>query len=106
AGGGPGAGAAVRRAPREEAAAAEEEALPEAVADAPEMTEDTAPMLEVAAGAWEAATEHRLSPRGRDASHAAALLEDIASDARAREDEARSARDQACDEPRRRRAGE
>jgi len=70
------------------------------------MSEDTAPVLAVAAGAWAAATEDRLSPRGRDASHAAALLEDIASEARAREDEARSAQHQALEEQRRRMAAE
>ena len=70
------------------------------------MSEDTAPVLAVAAGAWAAATEDRLSPRGHDASHASALLEDIASEARAREDEARNARDQAVEEQRRRMAAE
>ena len=53
--------------------------------------EHTAPMLAVAAGAWSAATDDRLAPLGRGGSSASALLEDIASEARAREEEARAA---------------
>ncbi|HUM11747.1 MAG TPA: hypothetical protein VLT82_12425 [Myxococcaceae bacterium] len=53
--------------------------------------EHTAPMLAVAAGAWSATTDDRLAPLGRASSSASALLEDIASEARAREDEARAA---------------
>ncbi len=65
--------------------------------------EHTAPMLAVAAGAWSATTDDRLSPLGRDASGASALLEDIASEARAREDQARAAQ-QAMEEAQRLRA--
>ena len=80
--------------------------LADGVLDTSNISEDTAPMLAVAAGAWSAATQDRLSRRGHDASHAAALLEDIASEARAREDEARQARETAVEEQRRRMAAE
>jgi hypothetical protein len=55
---------------------------------------DTAPMLAVAAGAWSATTDDRLAPlHGESKSSASALLEDIASEARAREDQARAAQE-------------
>ncbi len=64
--------------------------------------EHTAPMLALAAGAWSATTDDRLAPLGHASSSAAALLDDIASEARAREDEARAAQ-QAMEEEQRRR---
>jgi len=66
-----------------------------------ELSPESEPMLEVAAGAWTAATDDQLAPRGRG-SNAAAILEDIAAEARAREDEARQARESAESEQRRR----
>ena len=63
--------------------------------------EHTAPVLAVAAGAWSATTDDRLAPLSPEgASTASALLEDIASEARAREDQARAAQ-QALDEAQR-----
>ena len=63
--------------------------------------EHTAPMLAVAAGAWTAATDDRLAPLQEGAgSSASALLEDIASEARAAEDQARAAQ-QALEEAQR-----
>jgi len=63
--------------------------------------EHTAPMLAVAAGAWTAATDDRLAPLEEGAgSSASALLEDIASEARAAEDQARAAQ-QALEEAQR-----
>jgi CheY-like chemotaxis protein len=70
-----------------------------------ELSADSEPMLEVAAGAWTAATDHQLAPRGRG-SNTASLLEDIAAEARAREEETRQARDTAVTEQRRRVAAE
>jgi CheY-like chemotaxis protein len=70
-----------------------------------ELSAESEPMLEVAAGAWTAATDDQLSPRGRG-SNAAALLEDIAAEAQAREDEARQARESVVSEQRRRLAAE
>ena len=85
----------------------EEEVLPAAdeppllvVGVHPEL-EHTAPMLAVAAGAWTAATDDRLAPLpDGGASSASALLEDIASEARAREEEIRAAQ-QALEEAQR-----
>ena len=72
---------------------AADEPLPLVPGVQPEL-EHTAPMLAVAAGAWSAATDDRLSPRDKGAgSSASALLEDIAAEARAHEDEARAARE-------------
>jgi CheY-like chemotaxis protein len=68
--------------------------------------EHTAPMLAVAAGAWSATTDDRLAPLGRPGSSASALLEDIAAEARAREDEARAARESVAEEQRRRQQAE
>src|SRR5262249_48230984 len=61
--------------------------------------EHTAPMLAVAAGAWSATTDDRLAPL-RPGSSASALLEDIASEARAREDQARAAEEAMAEERR------
>jgi len=69
--------------------------------------EQTAPMLALAAGAWSATTDDRLAPLGRASpSNAAALLDDIASEARAREDEARAAQQAMAEEQRRRQEAE
>lgn len=76
--------------------AAEEPSLPGVH---PEL-EHTGPMLAVAAGAWSATTDDRLAPLGKAGSSASALLEDIASEARAREDQARAAQ-QALEEAQR-----
>ncbi|HZJ55724.1 MAG TPA: DUF4388 domain-containing protein [Myxococcaceae bacterium] len=65
--------------------------------------EHTSPALAVAAGAWSATTDDRLAPLGKGGSSASALLEDIASEARAREDQARAA-EQALAEAQRLRA--
>ena len=68
--------------------------------------EHTAPMLAVAAGAWSATTDHTLSPLDAQASSAAALLEDIAAEARAREEQARAAQEAVAEEQRLRREAE
>ena len=81
---------------------AAEEAPPFVPAD----LEHTAPMLALAAGAWSAATHDRLAPIGRPGSSASALLEDIASEARAREDEARAAQQAMAEEQQRRQEAE
>ena len=79
--------------------AADETASPLPELD-PEL-EHTAPMLAVAAGAWSATTDDRLAPLSRGAgSSASALLEDIASEARAREEQAQAAQ-QAMEEAQR-----
>jgi len=63
--------------------------------------EHTSPMLAVAAGVWSATTDDRLAPSQKGGgSNASALLEDIASEARAREDQARVAQ-QAMEEAQR-----
>jgi CheY-like chemotaxis protein len=76
--------------PDDELLHAAEEPVPVVAGLHPEL-EHTAPMLAVAAGAWSAATDDRLAPISRPSSSASALLEDIASEARAREDQARAA---------------
>ncbi len=68
--------------------------------------EHTAPMLAVAAGAWSATTDHTLAPLDAQASSAAALLEDIATEARAREEQARVAQQAMAEEQRLRREAE
>ena len=68
--------------------------------------ENTAPMLAVAAGAWSATTDDHLAPLGRPGSSASALLEDIASEARARQDEARAAQEAMAEEQRLRQEAE
>ena len=68
--------------------------------------ENTAPMLALAAGAWSATTDDRLSPLARPTSSASALLEDIASEARARDEEARVAREAVAEEQRLRKEAE
>src|SRR5262249_26405119 len=82
--------------------AAEEPALPSGMADD---LEHTAPMLAVAAGAWSATTDDRLAPL-RPGSSASALLEDIAWEARAREDQARAAQEAMAEEQRLRQQAE
>ena len=70
---------------------AADEASPLAPGVHPEL-EHTSPMLAVAAGAWSATTDDRLAPLESGAgSSASALLEDIASGARAREEQDRAA---------------
>ena len=76
--------------PDDELLHAAEEPVPVVAGLHPEL-EHAAPMLAVAAGAWSAATDDRLAPISRPSSSASALLEDIASEARAREDQARAA---------------
>jgi CheY-like chemotaxis protein len=76
---------------------------PALVSDLQSELEHTSPMLAVAAGAWSATTDDRLAPAGKVDSSASALLEDIASEARARENQARAA-EQALEEARRLRA--
>jgi CheY-like chemotaxis protein len=61
--------------------------------------EHTSPEVAVAAGAWSAATDDRLAPKGAGPG-ASALLEDIASEARAREEQVRAAQ-QAVEESQR-----
>jgi CheY-like chemotaxis protein len=68
--------------------------------------EHTAPMVAVAAGAWSAATDDHLAPLGRPGSSASALLEDIASEARAREEQARAAQQAMAEEQRLRKEAE
>jgi hypothetical protein len=85
--------------PDDELLHAAEEPAPVVAGLHPEL-EHTAPMLAVAAGAWSAATDDRLAPISRPSSSASALLEDIASEARAREDQARAAQ-QAMEEAQR-----
>ncbi len=68
--------------------------------------EHTAPMLAVAAGAWSATTDHTLAPLDAQASSAAAILEDIAAEARAREEQAREAQQAVAEEQRLRREAE
>jgi len=76
---------------------------PAVVSDLQPELEHTSPMLAVAAGAWSATTDDRLAPAGKVDSSASALLEDIAWEARAREEQARAA-EQALEEARRLRA--
>ncbi|HZW88986.1 MAG TPA: hypothetical protein VFF12_07900 [Myxococcaceae bacterium] len=101
------AGPLLEAEPELEAEPAGEEMLPAADEPAPLVPgvhadlENTSPVLAVAAGAWSATTDDGLAPlKPGSASSASALLEDIASEARAREDQARVAQ-QALEEAQR-----